>query len=119
MITFHVTLHPVLFLRPVFVYWEHLLGMWVSSLKNLFFMFMKLWFEWCEGGGGGGGAGSSSSLAARRARGTELANRIAILPERVENINTLITFLHLRSSLRVKQLVLVDFKYICIYLTFI
>ena len=70
-------------------------------------------------GGGGGGPGSSASLAARRARGTELANRIAILPERVENINTLITFLHLRSSLRVKQLVLVDFKYICIYLTFI
>lgn len=47
------------------------LGRCVSSLKNLFFMLMNWWLEWCEGGCGGGGSLSfplSSSSAALRSR---------------------------------------------------
>lgn len=47
------------------------LGRCVSSLKNLFFMLVNWWLEWCEGGCGGGGSLSlplSSSSAALRSR---------------------------------------------------
>lgn len=56
----------------------YLLGRCPSSLKNLFFIFTKLW-EWWEGGGGGGGArlGSSSGSAALRPRCCMLTNRMA------------------------------------------
>lgn len=65
------------------------LGRCVSSLKNLFFMLVNWWLEWCEGGWGGGGSLSlslSSSSAALRIRApAALTNRIAALMKSKES----------------------------------
>lgn len=61
------------------------LGRCVSSLKNLFFMLVNWWLEWCEGGCGGGGSlslpRSSSSAALRSLAAAALTSRIASLIE--------------------------------------
>lgn len=65
------------------------LGRCVSSLKNLFFMLVNWWLEWCEAGCGGGGSLSlslSSSSAALRIRApAALTNRIAALMKSKES----------------------------------
>lgn len=51
------------------------LGRCVSSLKNLLFMLLNWWLEWCEGGAGR--SFSSSSAALRSRPPASLTSRIA------------------------------------------